>query len=146
MVKLGKVPVVTVIHHGNHLHTPFWNWRDKRKVPFYTVVKQILTPEQIKNMSVEADVVIWSVDAVGADIDFEYSQGTTLEMGKVINIKATNNDFENANINSIHDIVMEVLDDKVIDDNLKLLNKLIEKAPGNKGGAQMILDYYNKVK
>ena len=53
MVKLGKVPVVTVIHHGNHLHTPFWNWRDKRKVPFYTVVKQILTPEQIKNMSVE---------------------------------------------------------------------------------------------
>lgn len=55
-------------------------------------------------------------------------------------------DFENANINSIHDIVMEVLDDKVIDDNLKLLNKLIEKAPGNKGGAQMILDYYNKVK
>lgn len=52
----------------------------------------------IKNMSVEADVVIWSIDAVGADIDFEYSQGLTIPKGKVVNINATNNDFENAEI------------------------------------------------
>ena len=52
----------------------------------------------IKNMSVEADVAIWSISAVGADIDFEYSQGLTIPKGKVVNINATNNDFENAQI------------------------------------------------
>ena len=52
----------------------------------------------LKNMSVEADVVIWSINAVDADITFEYTQGATLKMGQVMNVKATNNDFENANI------------------------------------------------
>lgn len=52
----------------------------------------------IKNMSVEADVVIWSIESVGADIDFEYSQGLTIPKGKVVNINAVNNDFENAEI------------------------------------------------
>ncbi len=52
----------------------------------------------IKNMSVEADVVIWSIESVGADVDFEYSQGLTIPKGKVVNINAVNNDFENANI------------------------------------------------
>ena len=52
----------------------------------------------VKNMSVEADVVIWSIESVGADIDFEYAQGTTLKMGQIMNIKATNNDFESAEI------------------------------------------------
>ena len=52
----------------------------------------------IKNMSVEADVVIWSIESVGADIAFEYSQGLTIPKGKVVNINATNNDFENAEI------------------------------------------------
>ena len=49
-------------------------------------------------MSVEADVVIWSINAVDANITFEYTQGATLKMGQVMNVKATNNDFENANI------------------------------------------------
>lgn len=52
----------------------------------------------LKNMSVEADVVIWSIKAADANITFEYTQGTTLKMGQVMNVKATNNDFENANI------------------------------------------------
>lgn len=52
----------------------------------------------IKNMSVEADVVIWSINAVDANITFEYTQGATLKMGQVMNVKATNNDFENAEI------------------------------------------------
>ena len=55
-------------------------------------------------------------------------------------------DFEKANSKSIHDIVMEVLNNEVMKDNLENLFNLIEKAPGNTGGAQMILDYYNKVK
>ena len=53
LIKLNKVPVVTVVHHGNHLYAPFWNFRDKRKVPFYTTFTQLLTAEQVKEMSVE---------------------------------------------------------------------------------------------
>ncbi|MEE0840554.1 MAG: hypothetical protein U0L72_08465, partial [Acutalibacteraceae bacterium] len=53
LIKLNKVPVVAVVHHGNYLHSPFWNFRKKRKVPLYTTFTKILTPEDIKAMSVE---------------------------------------------------------------------------------------------
>ena len=53
LVKMNKVPVITVVHHGNHLYAPFWNFRNKRKVPFHTTFTQLLTPEQIEKMSVE---------------------------------------------------------------------------------------------
>lgn len=53
LVKMNKVPVVTVIHRGNHLYAPFWNFRDKRKVPFHTTFTQLLTAEQVSEMSVE---------------------------------------------------------------------------------------------
>ncbi len=51
LVKRAGVPVVTVVHHGNYLHTPFWNYRQPRKVPLNTTMTQVLTPEQIKEMS-----------------------------------------------------------------------------------------------
>lgn len=53
LVKRHKVPVVAIVHHGNHLYSPFWNFRKKRKVPFYTTAEQILTSEDIEKMSVE---------------------------------------------------------------------------------------------
>ena len=53
LIKRNGVPVVTVLHHGNYLHSPFWNFRKKRKVPLHTTATQILTAEQIKTMSVE---------------------------------------------------------------------------------------------
>lgn len=53
LVKMNKSPVVAVVHHGNHLYAPFWNFRKKRKVPLHTTLKLILTPEQISKMSVE---------------------------------------------------------------------------------------------
>ena len=53
LIKMNGVPVVAVVHHGNHLYAPFWNFRKKRKVPLHTTFKKILTPEQIKEMSVE---------------------------------------------------------------------------------------------
>ncbi len=53
LIKLNKVPVVAVVHHGNYLHSPFWNYRKKRKVPFCTTMTQILTAEQVKAMKVE---------------------------------------------------------------------------------------------
>lgn len=53
IIKMNGVPVVTVLHHGNHLHRPFWNFRKKRKVPLHTTMSLTLTSEQIKEMSVE---------------------------------------------------------------------------------------------
>ena len=53
LIKMNKVPVVVVIHRGNHLHSPFWNFRKKRRVPLHTTMTQILSAEQIKNMSVQ---------------------------------------------------------------------------------------------
>ena len=53
LVKRNKVPVVAVVHRGNYLHAPFWNFRHKRKVPLHTTMTKILTPEEIEKMSVE---------------------------------------------------------------------------------------------
>ena len=53
LVKRNRVPVVAIVHHGNHLMTPFWNFRTPRKVPLHTTATQILTAEQIDAMSVE---------------------------------------------------------------------------------------------
>lgn len=53
LIKMNKVPVVVLLHHGNYLHTPFWNYRKKRKCPLYTTMTQILTAEQVESMTVE---------------------------------------------------------------------------------------------
>ncbi len=53
LIKRNGVPVVTLIHHGNYLFTPFWNYRKKRKVPLYTTMTKILTPEEIAEKSVD---------------------------------------------------------------------------------------------
>lgn len=53
LIRMNKVPVVAVVHHGNHLYSPFWNFRKKRKVPLHTTMTQILTAEQVQSMSVE---------------------------------------------------------------------------------------------
>ena len=52
LVKMNKVPVVAVLHRGNHLHAPVWDVPNKRKVPMHTTLTQILTAEQVKEMSV----------------------------------------------------------------------------------------------
>ena len=53
LVKSCKVPLVIVIHRGNHLHTPFWAWKSPRKVPLHTTIKQVLNADEINNLSVE---------------------------------------------------------------------------------------------
>ena len=53
LVKMAKVPIVTVVHQGNHLLTPFFNWRQPRKVPLHTKMEKILTPEQIQEMTAD---------------------------------------------------------------------------------------------
>lgn len=51
LIKMNKVPVVVVIHRGNHLHSPFWNFRKKRRVPLHTTLTQILTAQQVESMT-----------------------------------------------------------------------------------------------
>ena len=53
LVRMNKVPVVTIVHRGNHLYAPFWDFRRKRKVPLHTTMKCILTAEQAATMSVD---------------------------------------------------------------------------------------------
>ena len=53
LVKKSKVPVVIALHHGNYLHSPFWNFRKKRKVPLYTTFTKIWDPEDLEKLSVE---------------------------------------------------------------------------------------------
>ncbi len=53
LIKMNKVPVVAVVHRGNHLYAPFWNYKAKKKVPFHTTFTKILTPEEIETLSVE---------------------------------------------------------------------------------------------
>lgn len=53
LVKRNKVPVVAVVHRGNYLHAPFWNFRKKRKVPLHTTITKILSTEDIERMSIE---------------------------------------------------------------------------------------------
>ncbi len=51
LVRMNKVPVVVIKHRGNHLHTPFWNFRKPRKVPLHMTMTQVLTAEQVATMS-----------------------------------------------------------------------------------------------
>ena len=51
LVKKQGVPVVVLLHHGNYLHTPFWNYRKPRKVPLHTTMTQILTAQEVSEKS-----------------------------------------------------------------------------------------------
>ena len=53
LIKKMKVPVVIANQRGNHLMSPAWNYRQKKKVPLYTTIKQVLTKEDVKEKSVE---------------------------------------------------------------------------------------------
>lgn len=53
LVKKNKVPLVIMMHHGNYLNAPFWDFRKHRKVPLYTTVKQVLTAEDVQKKSVD---------------------------------------------------------------------------------------------
>ena len=72
LVKRCKVPIVAIVHRGNHLHSPFWNFRKKRKVPLHTTATLILTPEQIEGMSVE-DINARIKEALTYD-DYKYQK------------------------------------------------------------------------
>lgn len=53
MLKMLKVPVVTLISHGHHLIQPNWNLTQKRKIKTTADMTQILTPEDLEKMSAD---------------------------------------------------------------------------------------------
>ena len=52
LLKKCKVPVVVAIHRGNYLHSPFWDFRKKRKVPLHSTFTKVFTPEDLEALSV----------------------------------------------------------------------------------------------
>ena len=66
LVKKMGVPVVVLLHHGNHLHTPFWNYRNPRRVPLYTTMTQVLSAEDVAKMSA-VDIQAKLVEAMQYD-------------------------------------------------------------------------------
>lgn len=58
-VSLGKfcrllgVPVVTLICHGHHVNSPFWNLHDRKVRPVEAEMKLLFTPEQLKTTPLE---------------------------------------------------------------------------------------------
>lgn len=53
LVKKNKVPLVIMLHHGNYLNAPFWDFSQHRKVPFHSTMKKVLTTQQIESLSVD---------------------------------------------------------------------------------------------
>ena len=72
LVKRCKVPVVAVVHRGNHLMTPFWNFRKPRKVPLHTTATKILTPEEIETLTPE-EIMVRLREALTYD-DYKYQK------------------------------------------------------------------------
>ena len=53
LVKKNKVPVVVMLNLGGHLNLPFWTNKIFRKTPIKIQLKQILTVEQVAELSAE---------------------------------------------------------------------------------------------
>ena len=52
LIKMLKVPVVVINMQGNYLQSPIWNLSKRKGVKLNTTITRVLTPEQIKEMSV----------------------------------------------------------------------------------------------
>jgi hypothetical protein len=54
MCKLLRVPVVTLITHGHHINSPYWNLHNRSVKPTEAVMTQIYTPEELAQAPVSA--------------------------------------------------------------------------------------------
>ena len=75
--KLGK-SVVVLLHHGNHLSAPFWNWRKKRKVKLYATMTKILDEKDVQEKSVDEiyDILLKSLEYD----DYKYQKENNIEI------------------------------------------------------------------
>jgi len=52
LIKKMNVPVVTLIMHGHHVNSPFWNTKNRAVKPIEAELKLLYTPEQIRELTV----------------------------------------------------------------------------------------------
>ncbi len=52
LIKKMNVPVVTLIMHGHHINSPFWNSHNRSVKPIEAELKLLHTPEQLQNLTV----------------------------------------------------------------------------------------------
>ena len=65
LAKLLKVPVVTLICHGHHVNSPFWNLPDSKVVPTQATMKCLFTAEQVRELDYK-DIM------AGIEKEFQY--------------------------------------------------------------------------
>lgn len=53
LAKYLKVPVVTLVCHGHHINSPFWNLHDRKVKGTQATMKCLLTKEELEKASVE---------------------------------------------------------------------------------------------
>ena len=53
MCKLFGVPVVTLICHGHHVNSPFWNLHNRKVKPTEAELSLLFTPEELKKTDVD---------------------------------------------------------------------------------------------
>lgn len=53
LCRLLKVPVVTLICHGHHVNSPFWNLHERGVAPTEAEMRLLFTPEELKDTPVE---------------------------------------------------------------------------------------------
>lgn len=53
LAKLLKVPVVTLICHGHHINSPFWNTADRNVKGTAAELTQIITADELRELSLE---------------------------------------------------------------------------------------------
>lgn len=53
LAKLFKVPVVTLIMHGHHINSPFWNLHDRHVKGIRAEMKCIVKPDEVGTLSAE---------------------------------------------------------------------------------------------
>ncbi len=53
MCRMMGVPVVTLVCHGHHLYSPFWNHRKRKVSGMVADMKQLFTAEQVKQLSTD---------------------------------------------------------------------------------------------
>lgn len=72
LIKLMNVPVVTLMMHGHHVNSPFWNVKNRLVKPIEAELKLLYTPEQIKNKTVHS--INEELDKVFCYDDFKWQK------------------------------------------------------------------------
>ena len=88
LVRMCKVPIVAVVHRGNYLHAPFWNFRGKRKVPLHTTMTQIITAEEAAALSVD-EINARIKEALTYD-DYKYQKDNGIRITEPLRAKGLN--------------------------------------------------------